>query len=304
MEARLGHLQLSRCTRDSKTIVGRAGSSDVREGEQDRSRGNAYCLKLSYDGTRFGGWQLQRRDRKVITVQGEIERSLVKLTQLDRDELYVQASSRTDAGVHARGQVAHFYTGEKIIRDLKSLRTSLNRILPNDIVVLDVREAPRGFSARFHAQEKIYTYYVCNREEPDPFQRMYSLHVWKKLDVEEMQRAAALYVGRHDFSAFANHRENTPKRDPFRKIEHVKIEDKGGDIKIEIRGDGFLYKQVRNMVGALLSVGLGKMDKGSIRRALQEGESFRNGRLSPPPWNVAEPHGLFLEKVFYPGIFD
>lgn len=273
-------------------------------GGKDRSQSNVYCLWLAYDGTRFGGWQLQKNSRKVITVQGEIEKRLTQITQLDRDSLYMQASSRTDAGVHARGQVAHFYTGNETIDDTQALRMSLNRMLPNDVVVLDVRQAPRGFSARFHAQEKIYKYYIYNGEKVDPFRRNYCLHVWKKLDLERMRDAATCFVGQHNFSSFANYRVNMPKRNPIRRVKHVRISEGGGYIDIEILGDGFLYKQVRNMVGALLSVGLGKTDKESIRVALDEGETFRRGRGSPPPWNVAAPHGLFLEQVFYPGIFD
>lgn len=270
----------------------------------DRSQSNVYCLWLAYDGTRFGGWQLQRNSKKVLTVQGEVEKRLMKITQIDRDTLYVQASSRTDAGVHARGQVAHFYTGNKTIDDTRALQLSLNRMLPQDIVILDIREAPRGFSARFHAQEKMYKYYICNKEKVDPFRRNYTLHVWKKLDIDRMKDAAACFIGQHDFSSFANFRENMPKRNPIRRIKCVRIREEDGDIEVEIQGNGFLYKQVRNMVGALLSIGLGKIDKQSISDALDEGETFRRGRRNPPPWNVAPSHGLFLERVFYPGIFE
>lgn len=292
-------MDASRETADSRGVT-HGGAAEI----PDRSQSNVYCLWLAYDGTRFGGWQLQRNSKKVMTVQGEVEKRLMKITQLDRDTLYMQASSRTDAGVHARGQVAHFYTGNKTIDDTRALQLSLNRMLPQDIVVLDIREAPRGFSARFHAQEKIYKYYICNKEKVDPFRRNYTLHVWKKLDIERMRDAAASFVGQHDFSSFANFRENMPKRNPIRRIKYVRIREGDGDVEVEILGNGFLYKQVRNMVGALLSVGLGKIDKQSICDALDEGESFRRGRKNPPPWNVAPSHGLFLEQVFYPGIFE
>ncbi|MEU6395254.1 tRNA pseudouridine(38-40) synthase TruA [Streptomyces sp. NPDC046939] len=247
-------------------------------------------LDLSYDGTDFSGWAKQPGGRR--TVQGEIEDALRTVTR--SPETYeLTVAGRTDAGVHARGQVAHVDLpgavwaehGEKLVKRLAGR-------LPRDVRVWRASAAPDGFDARFAALWRRYVYRVTDRPGGvDPLLRNHVLwHDWE-LDVAAMDVAAKSLVGEHDFAAYAKKREGATT---IREILDFGVERRGdGVIEIEVRADAFCYNQVRSMVGALLFVGDGHRDTAWPRKVLDAG--VRDSAV-----HVVRPHGLTLEEVAYP----
>lgn len=195
------------------------------------------------------------------TVQGEVEKALTKLTGEGRHLLAIQASGRTDTGVHARGQVLHFYTRDAI-PDLERFTRSMNGVMPVDVRVAETRRPHPAFHARFHAVRKTYHYYLDTRPALDPFTRRHALHVgWRPPDLDRLRAAAEVLTGTHDFSAFANKSRDhqgprahhkSVVRDPVRTIYRFDVVDTGELVRLEVEGNGFLYRGVRNMVGAML----------------------------------------------------
>ncbi|PIQ82375.1 MAG: tRNA pseudouridine(38-40) synthase TruA [Candidatus Omnitrophica bacterium CG11_big_fil_rev_8_21_14_0_20_64_10] len=205
-------------------------------------------FQVAYEGTDFAGWQVQKYKR---TVQGVLEAALRKLTGRP---VRVTGAGRTDAGVHAEGQVAHADLESGL--PLKTIERALNAILPEDVTVRQVRLAPPGFHARYRAQRKTYRYRIWNRPQRPLFDRRFLIHVREPLDLAAMRRAARNWIGRHDFKAF--HSAGRPVRSTRRTVFSLKIGAARGTITLDVTADGFLYHMARRMAGFLIEVGKGK----------------------------------------------
>ncbi|MBA4861407.1 tRNA pseudouridine(38-40) synthase TruA [Streptomyces sp. PSKA54] len=247
-------------------------------------------LDLSYDGTAFSGWAKQAGGRR--TVQGEVEDALRTVTR-SRDTYELTVAGRTDAGVHARGQVAHVDLPETVWREHhEKLLKRLAGRLPRDVRVWALREAPSGFNARFAAIWRRYVYRVTdNPGGVDPLLRNHVLwHDWA-LDVDAMEAAAKTLVGEHDFAAYAKKREGATT---IREILDFGVRRHAdGIVEIEVRADAFCHNQVRSMVGALLFVGDG-------HRGVEWPRKVLDARVRDSAVHVVRPHGLTLEEVGYP----
>ncbi|AMA74396.1 tRNA pseudouridine(38-40) synthase TruA [Aneurinibacillus thermoaerophilus] len=248
-------------------------------------------LTFGYQGTAYYGFQRQNNGP---SIQAEIEKVLKHIL---RHETKIVASGRTDSGVHAREQVAHFVTTSRIPAD--RLVPAMNTFLPDDIVVLHAVDVPMDFHARYDVTEKTYKYRILNQDTPDPFIRDWAYHVKAPLDIEKMRAAAAYFLGTHDFTSFCSMR--TQVEDKVRTIYEVTIEvtqrDKfvpgqGLDIWLTFRGNGFLYNMVRMMTGALVEVGKGRWEVDYVKWMLEA----KNGTIAKA--NVP-PQGLYLWKVEY-----
>ncbi|KJR96699.1 MAG: tRNA pseudouridine synthase A [Peptococcaceae bacterium BRH_c4a] len=241
-------------------------------------------LTVAYDGTSYHGFQ-EQRGTGLPTVQGVLEKCLSELAQR---KVQVIGAGRTDAGVHARGQVINFDAGGWNIPTEK-IPLAANGILPHDIAALNSREAPGDFHARFSATAKEYRYTIHNCRVPDPFLRRYSLFFPRQLDIGDMRRAAAYLIGEHDFSAFKA--AGTPVKSAVRRLYDIRIEP-GEIIQLFFRGNGFLYNMVRILVGTLLEVGLKKYPPQTVLEILSSGDRTGAGLTAPP-------QGLSLMKVWY-----
>ena len=282
----------------AKNAAYKASMSDAQlELHRASGRDVTYALKISYDGERYNGFQYQGED--VPTIQRELERALAKLTGIDRERLRLGAAGRTDAGVHARGQVAHFYCEKSLGEDLTRCQKAMNGMLPKDIRVDAFWEPHPLFHSRFHASGKTYHYYVDARATSSPFTRKYAHQVgWRPCDVELLRQAAQLFVGTMDYKGFCNtsRDKSNEDRNTTRTIRRFDVfEDAADDglIRLEVEGDGFLYRQVRNMVGALLVVASGKHDLEYLRTLIETKDRSRAPMGAPA-------RGLFLHEVFYP----
>jgi len=240
-------------------------------------------LLIAYDGTRYHGWQLQPR---AVTVQDTLESCLTRITD---GPVRLHAAGRTDAGVHALGQVAHFDTASNIA--MASLVRGLNSLLPDDIVVRRSAEVPGDFHARYDATGKTYVYQVHNHTVPSLLHARYAWHVPPPLDVPAMKAAAQLLVGRHDFSAFRGASRADP-RQPVRRLYRLALRHRPPRLIFVLNADGFLYRMARNLVGTLVAVGRGAIAAEAVGDVLRAGER----RLAGP---TAPAHGLFLVHVSY-----
>ncbi|EOA31267.1 hypothetical protein CARUB_v10014440mg [Capsella rubella] len=214
------------------------------------SGGYKWRLVIAYDGTKFAGWQYQESPP---TIQSVLEKALIHITKLERKELHLVGAGRTDAGVHAWGQVAHFVTPINYT-SLDSIHAALNGLLPKDIRVREMSAAVPEFHARFSASSKIYRYQIYNDTFMDPFQRHWAFHCAYKLNASKMREAAKLFVGKYDFSAFANATREDGVPDPLKTIYRFDVIQMGSLLQLEVEGSGFLYRQVRNMVSSLFSL--------------------------------------------------
>lgn len=239
-----------------------------------------YRLTVAYDGTAYGGWQ---RQAHATTVQQLIEGALAKIVG---QPVTVHGSGRTDAGVHARAQMASVRLRTRL--PPATLQRALNANLPADIRVLGVGRAPAGFHARFSARAKEYRYRIDTGAVADPFARAYAWHHPRSLDVAAMRRAGRVLVGRHDFSALAAKSE----RNPVRRVTKLEIRRRGRWLEIAVVADGFLYKMVRSLVGALVKVGEGRLSVGQLRAILQS-------RQRTAAVETAPARGLVLWRVWY-----
>jgi tRNA pseudouridine38-40 synthase len=239
-------------------------------------------LVLEYCGTRYHGWQYQPN---VLTVQGMVERCLSRITNAP---VRTHASGRTDAGVHALGQVVHFDTTSTI--PLPALTRGLNSLLPDDIAVRHGEEVPDDFHARYSAQEKTYAYIVYNQPQRSVFQARYSWHVTQLLDVPAMRLASQALLGEHDFSAFRG--AGCTARSPVRCLRRIGIKRRGERIFFLVSGNGFLRHMVRNIVGTLIPIGRGQIAPEAMAAIVQS----RQRRCAGP---TAAPQGLFLVRVLY-----
>jgi tRNA pseudouridine38-40 synthase len=243
-------------------------------------------LTIAYDGTNYAGWQAQRTG---IGVQERVEAALAKLFP---SRPRVHGSSRTDAGVHALGLVAHCEVPRAEFRlPLRKLPLALNAWLPEDIRVLAARRARGDFHARFSATGKQYRYFLWNHPALNPLLRHTAWHVKRKLDVAAMRRAARHFLGRHDFRSFrANPDYDTDST--VRTLTRCDLRKSGPLLTFTIEGDGFLYKMCRGIVGTLVQVGEGKMAPDAVPKILAHRDRRGAGVTAPA-------HGLVLGKVFY-----
>jgi len=240
------------------------------------------CMKISYDGTLFNGFQVQPEGR---TVQGELERVLFEIS---KQAITVHASGRTDAGVHARGQVVHFLSDLTI--PIERIPIALNTRLPDDIVVLEAYEMEEGFHSRHQAKQKTYRYTIDNGKFPDIFGRQYRLHVPQKLNREHMKQALSYVVGTHDFTSFTSLKSD--KAHHVRTIYKADFIEEGNFIHIELTGNGFTYNMVRIITGTLLKIGFGQKKPEDMLMILKA----CNRSLAGP---TALPIGLCLMNVEY-----
>jgi len=239
-------------------------------------------LLLEYDGTDFCGWQVQARGR---SVQGTVEEAL---RQILSENVRLHSSGRTDAGVHARGMVAHFDPPRDL--PLRAWREGLNALLPDDLAVVDAAEVAADFHARFSAQGKWYRYTLLQSAVRRPLLSRTSWQIRRPLDLPSMLRAAADYVGEHDFSAFRA--AGCAARTTIRRIDSIDLVEDGELLHWDIRGSGFLKNMIRIMLGTLVEIGLGNRPVTDVGELLVCGDRHRSGRTAPP-------QGLCLREVFY-----
>ncbi len=239
---------------------------------------------VEYDGTGLCGWQRQNNGP---TVQQHLEEAIATMTQVPTQIL---GASRTDAGVHAKGQTAIFTTTTAI--PCFGFRQGINRVLPDAICLRSVEEVPADFHPRFHARGKHYCYTLLNRGTPSPLLRRQSWHVSKPLDVERMQEVAQVLVGEHDFSSFraSGCGANTPNR----RIDSIQVQRRGDLILIEVWGNAFLRNMVRILAGTIVDAGLGRLSPMEMQ-AILTGKDRRLAGITAPP------QGLCLLEVFYKG---
>jgi len=244
-------------------------------------------LVVAYDGTAYHGFAGQC-GTGLPTVQETLERCLFRLAG---KEVGVTGAARTDAGVHAEGQVVNFFLPPEWAIPVKRIPLALNGILPEDIAALRAEEVPFDFHARFSALAKVYRYTVHNARVPSPFYRRYSHFEPRPLDLEAMAAAAGRLVGRHDFASFQA--SGSSAKTTVRTLFSAAVEKKGELVCFTFRGDGFLYNMVRIMVGTLLEVGLGKRRPEEIPLLLAAGDRTAAGPTVPA-------RGLTLLRVEYP----
>lgn len=242
-------------------------------------------ITVRYDGTNYAGWQIQKGNKLKKSIQEVLENTLQAILQ---EKIRLTGSGRTDAGVHANAQIANFKTLSKI--PLKNLQRALNSILPNDIVITEIKKAPLRFHSRFDAKYKLYRYQILNRRYQDPFLRDYAYFYPHPLDVNLMRREAKCLLGRHNFKSFQA--SGKIDREAIRTIKSLKIARNGDLIRIDVKADGFLHNMVRNIIGTLIEIGRKRFKKGDLKRILKG----RDRKLAGP---TAPARGLFLVKVDY-----
>ncbi|MFU8804882.1 MAG: tRNA pseudouridine(38-40) synthase TruA [Bradymonadaceae bacterium] len=242
-------------------------------------------LHIAYDGTAYHGWQIQPSDR---TVEGELTRALQTLLGAD-EPVKVQGASRTDAGVHARGQVAHIEHDTN--RSPWEIVRGLNALTDDDILVTRIEEVDPSFHARHSARGKIYRYRIWNHRFAHPFERLHTWRVPLRLDLEAMRKGASLMVGTHDFCAFRG--KDCQSETTEREMQRVDVSDDGAMINVVVEGSAFLRYMVRIMVGTLVDIGSGRLAAGEVEEMLSSGLRTDAGQTAPPL-------GLSLEVVHYP----
>lgn len=242
-------------------------------------------LTVAYDGTNYCGWQIQPNG---LTVQEVLNRAC---SDLLREEIRTMGASRTDAGVHAEGQIAVFDTAARMPAGRMSF--ALNTYLPEDIRVVDSREVPSDFHPRYTETVKTYTYRILNRTFPDPLRRLYSMHCYDPLDFEAMRMAAGYLIGEHDFRSFQASGSDDEKKSTVRTIYRADLSRADDMITFRITGNGFLYHMVRVIVGTLLEIGRGRMRPEEMERII-----LARDRSAAGPTAIAK--GLTLVSIRYP----
>ena len=242
-----------------------------------------YKLIIEYDGSRYHGWQRQKEDR---SIQGEIEEALKTITTCS---ITLIGSGRTDAGVHARGQVANFKCTTRL--GPEDLMNGLNHLLENDIVIKVCQPVSADFHARYDAKSKVYHYQILNRDLPTAIGRQYSWFIRKALNQEAMRIAIDHIIGRHDFKAFEG--SGSPRQNTTRHIYSAELSERdSGLLVFQFEADGFLRYMVRNIVGTLVDVGLGKLTTYDFKHILDSKDRSQASATAPA-------HGLTLIKVNY-----
>ncbi|EYE87729.1 tRNA pseudouridine synthase A [Fervidicella metallireducens AeB] len=239
-------------------------------------------LTIEYDGSSYFGWQ---RQPNKISIEAIIEETIQDLT---KEDIKLIGSSRTDSGVHAKGQVANFITECKI--PVFKIPSALNSKLPIDIVILDAEEVPLDFHARYSSVGKRYSYTILNRITPPALYKNYVAHCKYDLDFEKMKKASKYFLGTHDFSAFKS--TGSSVKTSIRTISDIELIKDEEIIKLYIEGDGFLYNMVRIIAGTLIDVGRGRISCDSIEDIIRSKDRKRAGQTAPAS-------GLCLERVYY-----
>lgn len=240
-------------------------------------------LTIEYDGKRYLGWQRLGDSDK--TIQGKIENILKQMTE---ETIEIIGSGRTDAGAHARGQVANFKTNSTM--PLTEMIDFLNRYLPQDIVVKEIKEVAERFHARYNASGKKYSYYVWNAVIPSAFERNYSFHCPQELDIDRMNEACRKLIGTHDFIGFSALKKT--KKSTVRRIDELSIQKEGELLHFTFSGDGFLYKMIRIIMGTLIEIGENKKSLEAIDEIFESKIRSNAGETVPA-------QGLFLDAVYY-----
>jgi tRNA pseudouridine38-40 synthase len=249
-----------------------------------------FKLTIEYAGTRYSGWQIQKNAR---TIQGEIDRAVRKVTGRGDFELY--GSGRTDAGVHATGQVAHLDLSTSL--PAESVRRRINEELPADINILTAAQVPHRFHARHDAVARRYLFQISLRRTA--FAKAYVWWVKDPIDIERMHAATAAFVGMRNYRSFAvtdraRDEEAAPERSTLVLVERLEVAENGGLVLVGIEGSHFLWKMVRRVVGVLVEIGRGALDPA-------DAAGFVAGASAVPATLTAPPSGLFLERVYYRG---
>ena len=241
-------------------------------------------LLIEYDGTNYCGWQVQKNG---VSVQEKLQKAILKITNEDCE---VIGSGRTDAGVHAKGQVANFHTSSRIPEE--KFAFALNAVLPCDIVIKSSEEVPGDFHARFSAKGKVYGYKLFNSRFPSAIFRNYAYHTCycEKLDIAKMKKAAMALTGTHDFRGFMS--TGSSIKDTVRTIYDIEIVQMGEFIDLKFHGNGFLYNMVRILTGTLIYTGIDRIKAEDLPEILASKDRTRAGLTAPA-------HGLYLEKVIY-----
>ena len=239
-------------------------------------------LTLAYDGTGFRGWA---RQRDLRTVQGVLEEAL---EQVLRSVPRLSVAGRTDAGVHARGQVVSFPWASHV--DPVRVQRSVNGMLGPEVVVVDARIAPEWFDARFSATAREYRYRIDTGPWPDPFTARFEWHLPGELSATRMRAAAHLLIGEHDFASFC--RRPPQGGGTVRRLDRLAVSRTGDRVQIAARANGFLHQMVRSLVGTLVAVGEGRMQSAAMPDVLAAGDRSAAGKVAPA-------HGLTLERVIY-----
>ncbi len=242
-------------------------------------------LILEYDGSRYDGWQKQSGNPKSITIQDKVESVLNKM---DNETVNLIGAARTEAGVHAYGQVANFNTGT----DMKpyEIKHYLNRFLPRDIAVLEAAEVPERFHSSFNAKAFRYVYKISMGDVPSVFERKYNYYSFHKPDIIRMRKAAACLIGRHDFKAFSDNPRM--KKSTERTVNSIDIYSDINDMSITIEADDFWPNMARIIVGTLMAAGDGSMEPDYVKEIIESKDRLKAG-------TTAEARGLFLEEVIY-----
>ena len=239
-------------------------------------------LTIEYDGKDFNGWQKQPTK---LNIQGTIEQAIKIVTG---EEVDLMASGRTDAGVHAFGQVANFKTNSNI--PIEKIPIALNSNLKKSIRIISAEEVDERFHSRLTCKRKTYRYVINNSEFSSAIYRNLETHIPQKLDIEKMKQAAKYFEGEHDFKAFKA--SGTSSKSSVRTIYKAEVYQEGDRIIIELTGNGFLYNMVRIIAGTLVEVGLGKIESNKIPEIIENKKRENAGKTLPP-------NGLYLMKVIY-----
>lgn len=244
-----------------------------------------YKLTIAYDGTPYSGWQVQLTG---VGIQEVIQK---KLSLLLKKPVGLTGSGRTDAGVHAEAQTAHFHAEEEL--DIFRIHHALNALLPPDIRIIQLEKMDDSFHARYSTVGKIYTYHLFINPILNPFKRRYCWHIHQKdFSIDKMKEAAAKLIGTHDFKGFASHSsKGVAAHDSIRTIKRIDFSE-GEELILTFEGDGFLYKMVRNLVGTLVDIGRGHLPLEVIDEVLRDLDRKKAGQTAPA-------HGLKLLKVLY-----
>ncbi len=247
----------------------------------------SFKVLLEYDGTRYSGWQEQKNAR---TVMGEIRNAAREVFGSDVE---MQGAGRTDAGVHALGQVMHLKVASEVKHSPELIRRRLNDLLPADIAILAVERAPRNFHARHDARSRIYVYQISRRKQA--FTKRYVWWVKEDLDLKRMQDAASLLAGRHDFICFRAADASRPDESTIVEVERVAIETEDDIIQIRIEASHFLWRMVRRIIGVLVKVGNREVTIEQFKRLI---DGKCDAKLDVAAW-TAPASGLFLEEIRY-----
>jgi tRNA pseudouridine38-40 synthase len=240
-------------------------------------------LILEYDGTGYCGWQFQENG---LSIQKVLEEAIGRMTG---ETIRVIGSGRTDAGVHALGQVAHFHTASRLGE--RNFLMGINSLLPPDVAVREVREVDPVFHARYDVKSKVYIYRICNRPVRPVLERNYAWFVWEPLDLQKIERVLDLFLGTHDFTSFCS--THTDSRDHVRTLLDIGVQkDDNGMVQFSLEADGFLRYMARTIVGALVDVGRGKCTREEVAGILAAEDRKKAGLTAPP-------QGLFLKEVRY-----